>query len=347
MLLETVHLPSLYAPPHGDATSPYFYGACLGLLSKMLANCVVLVDGEDAVLASVRASIGQWPPQHRKKGQEMLMELRRRKRLVRPPQDPSIVSKGTDACASAKDVAFRWGPQAVIGPDSCRCGLACFEQIPSTWIGLEDYESSDFERKRHQLASGKHFEERELSREEFEASVLEPLLKYSRKMVLVDRQFGRSERPPGSHINLGDIPANYLRGLKWLSSVFARVSRQGGHRRVVLITELSTWSPQRRCFVEPDQQTRTRAEKTLRVMQRQIARDTGVDDVELDFRPLRGSLSVPHDRFLVTDQATIGIGNGIDLLNDDRSVRATTLSWVDDGVPWGKSDEDEEAPQEP
>ena len=311
ILMQEVHAPCIYETlPADNSAKASSCSLVVQVLEDALANCLILHDDQGFLLKHAVSSLSSWPQAHRKRAQELLEELNKRKRFVAIPFAPGTApSVLPNDCRLASHLAAQATPDALIFSQGCPiCSVR-----GSTGICLESYSVSSFydERKaqeRIELGEG------DWTKEKFEAEVWQPLFRYAKRVHIVDRYIGRSVECKSDRAT---VKADFARSLRWIVEQFANAGR-GGHRSV----EIS-------CGVREDRlkgEKRTKAVRALKDFGGELAQDYAVSvkvNVKLEQDPPQ---QVPHARFIFTDQLCLQIDPGVDLLTREGKVKRTIIS---------------------
>ena len=266
-------------------------GQCLNFLAWADQNWVLLVDDGERTTSAAAAAVSQWPPKHRKKGEELLKKLADGNRIVSMPVQHSD-QEAEEVCRVTQAVAGSCRHEYVVVPNRCLCssdGDLCHSEgaVPLDELSLASLD-------RH-LESAMQFETGDEKR--FEEKVLAPVFRTAKWVRIVDRLIVGKANQSGLECKL---PPNYERGLRWVASCLAKYSDKDRLAEVTIVSEypsksLNSFGKQ----VVNEAVTRLASS---------LAEGLGVNiGVRLSHR-------LPHERFLVTDQVALDIGQGYDLL---------------------------------
>jgi hypothetical protein len=310
MLLRTVHIPRIYTDLPPDPYSGQYCALVLSILQGMEENCLLLVDDSELILKEITDGVDRWPPKYRKRAQQALTMLRKRHRFAKVPFTLlPHVGCGRAGCQCAVSIANQNKIDCLLGADNCTVE-------PADAIRISDFVLSAFEARRrasqrYELADG------EWDKSEFERNIWEPLFRDAKHVKLFDRMLGRTvteSQPPA-------VKQNFVRGFDWVFEQFAKhnVGRSGSVFEVTSALKQSLTPPQ----------TKTAAE-TLRRFARDLSNKYGVP-MTMKVKRETGTLIMPHDRFMFTDQIALWVSRGFDLLDGNgNKVRDVIIRIVTD-----------------
>ncbi len=360
MILEAVHLPSLFAIDHDAQTAKLSYAVCISILQDALENCVLVRDPDKQMQQELHSVLGRWPPQRRKEALTILKQLEKRNRFVFAP-----VTYGVDegcsrvGCRHALGIAATLQAPGLIGPSSCLCRTTCSSEALRV-ITPEAYSRSSFANRRrrevrHELLVG------DSSARDFENKVLEPVFRYAKHVKLFDRVVGHRVSqlvenvgvdPLEEYLNqmnegadprpLIEMPRNFAESLRWMFRQFlAHSPPAGSFEFTTEVGPMDTWG-------RPGQRQLAAA---ACVLQQFASRESGTMMARQRKTPFRMKVklgkttaSMPHARFLFTDQISLVVDRGFDLL-DGANIRDVFVNHAEDpGRVEGRIDSLEDAP---
>ncbi len=315
MLFRTIHIPAVYTlPPSGGAHELIHCSLLLLILEGFVGNGLILVDETGQIRKAISDAVQNWPPDYRKKGEEILIQLDKRNRFVgvstaediTPPACPEPLCQLALKIAQSEDF------------DLCLAKLNCSDcmSLPGAVDPLS-YSATGaivaiLNRGSVVLNDG------EWDKTLFEANVLYPVLRHAKHVKIIDRWVGRSLEWKGGTFRIAE---NYARALQWIFEQF--VTTVGG--RYTSGFEVFCGIRDRDCHGH--------AEDAAQTLKRWAADRTNEFGYPMT---IHVKLEVPtqemrHDRYLITDQVAIHVGRGIDLLQRDcRHVRDVTLGIIQD-----------------
>ncbi len=346
MILETIHLPTLYDIDRDAPTADLSYGACISILREVLENCVLLQDLNDRMLREIDAALKNWPSQRRKEARKVLTALKKRHRFVSVDLDYSIDQTcHRDGCRHALGIAAVAKVPGVIGPLACACRSTCSNDAIQV-LTPASYPFSLFsQQRRHAMdleilageSSGKIFEE----------DVWKPVFRYARHVRLFDRIVGREVTNrvmdvgtdrlmtylAGIHKGeslppLVDVPRNFAEGLNWVFEQFLVNAPPTG------VFELTTQvGPLNKDETSPGKRQLAAAACVLEQFAIQASGSPKAKQRKTQFgmnvKVGKHNAEMPHALFLFTDQIALIVDRGFDLL-DRESVRDVFIKHVQD-----------------
>ncbi len=346
MILQTIHLPTLYDIDRTAPTADLNYAACIGILRQALENCVLLQDPDDRMFRELDAALKTWPSQRRKEARKILTELKKRHRFVSVDLDYSIDQTcQRNGCRHALGIAAVAKVAGVIGPCTCVCRKSCGTDAIQV-LTPASYPFSPFSEQRR-LAMGHEIVARDSSGKVFEEDVWKPVFRYAKHVRLFDRMVGRSvtnrvmavgtnqlttylvgmhkgESPPP----LVDVPRNFAEGLIWVFEQFLANAPPAG------VFEFTTEvGPLNKDETSPDRQQLAAAACVLKQFAIQASGRPNAKQRKTPFtlkvKVGKHDAAMPHARFLFTDQIALVVDRGFDLL-DGEAVRDVFINHVQD-----------------
>ena len=272
------------------------YGAALALLRDFVECGLVLVGNGSGPGAVATAVLG-WPEPFRVRAVELMKELHRRRRFV--AINTNAAEQGSclsEICAELRGVAAATKVLVICSGDCCA------ETGPVTMLDISAYGASG-QPDECRLSGSLRILDGETTAEQFEQKVLAPLMRYSQRVTVIDRQIGRTVNRDGS---VSFMKAEYSDTLSWIASRYALNGRVPSRELRIVTGVDSRHAPERDALA-------------IRRFCSRIAEETGI--------PVRCELALEwpqqldHDRYLITDQTAVQIGRGFDLLWTDRAMR--------------------------
>jgi len=322
MLLQATVSPYLLTRlPSDPFTQKLFCNLWLGLLYDFAENCVVILPGKHVGEGDYMSAVSTWPVKYQKRAQELVAMLRLRRRFI--PSQVAYTPAAT--CPEANCQPFIGVSIAnteafhLVAEQCARC--ANNVALAPRSIEALEYFISDFSRRRrdrlaHILGDG------QWNQGDFERDILEPVLATAKHVKIYDRWIGRSAfNRVRKIVRFND---NYKRTLEWVVQVFGKVggAARGGVFEIYCGIEGHS--------IPAGQRTRIRTE--MQNFEAAVRMATGVP-VQLFLKEESRTMHCPHGRYLVTDQTTVLIDRGFDLLWDDNKMRASGLNPAVDARP--------------
>jgi hypothetical protein len=293
-------------------------GVRLSILTQLNESSILLIplQGKARILAPVQA----WHSKYRQRGLALLQELARNNRMIEilPP------SSGHSACIHNQctpelRIAKFCAPSATIASEQC---LECCVNVNmSNAILVEEFHYSQLAEN---IMAGRNIllNHAEWTLSQLEQRVITPLFSHAKHVKVIDRYFGRSllygsdySRP---RIRTALKPG-YQRGLEWLLSCFHRYSDRAVRSFEVYSGIDRTLSATQRADL------RTLMANTVSSLQSRFAPSLAI------FLKDETLSQMPHARYLITDQYSVSLDRGIDiLLSRDEMRRAGYVPGVDE-----------------
>lgn len=327
MLFPVVHLPKLYGclpPADGEPATCFRCSAQVGLLGSARRGCVVLVDEGGAMYGEMRARLKSVRPVYQKRITALLTALRKEKRIVDVPVPVIFGSTcGTAGCDLGLTIAATYEPHCLVTPGSCACSPVTVSGWPLA-VDIDEFQLSSFAATREETETVR-VSRNSYSRERFEREVLDPLLRFTRNVKLFDRQIGRLVKTPNSQVN-----GNYARTVRWILERFVTLVPKDRRGIFEITTGIEAFS------ANAEQEVQGRAEVIYRFGQ-QLTED--FDHPVTIYVRKEGTdqnsggiqfFQLEHDRFMITDRASVQVGRGFDLLDERGRVRTTVVAPIPD-----------------
>ena len=317
MIYFTVQAPRMYEFAEGEPGADVVCSQCVTLLLDSVRNGVLLVDDGRVMISRIAAAVDQWPEKYRKKGQALLERLAKSNRIV-PKALAGVNGDEVDECCLAHAVANEWRHDCLLVPSGCRCqpeGALCQRKEA---LRLVDYGLDFPERFREPTLVFGAGENRR-----FEDEVVARIVRTARWVRLVDRVVGSKLRP-GSSMK---VPENFGRGLRWVSACVAKHADSERLTEFVVVTSYPDVPNTQGSLAPPlVRLQRSSAEDGCKAFAHELQRVSGVPT---KIKMVPGS-SLPHDRYLITDQVAIAVGQGFDLLDAQSRLRQCSVSLLSD-----------------
>lgn len=307
MIYYALHTPRMYTSALGGMESAGVLSQCLSFLEDVARNGICLVDGGGTMARDMAARVSNWPEKYRKRGQELLERLEKRNRMVAVP-DEQRVAETTDVCRLAEAVSRTEKYDYLVVPPSCVCGSSgALCEVPGA-IPIHEYS----------LLYPDRFKETTLTYQSgengrFEREVLGPVFRTAKWVRAIDRLIGSKACKKDGSFEVP--PENFRRGLEWVVSRLAKHSDSSRLKELTVVTEhprgLNAFQRQLLEKQYQDFATRLRGQRMFAVKVK-----------------LQDPLTLPHNRYLMTDQVVLDVGQGFDLVNESGRLRELSVSLV-------------------
>ncbi len=312
MLLQTIIPPTLLAQvPPQLAAQREFCNRWISILRELSENCVIFFPGNCAVKNDYTVAIQNWPSKYKPRAVEIFSQLEKRNRFQEhsnpylPCQVCSIPScaQFLGLCASIQDSYYF---------TTSTCFSCSLSQITSErYVDTEDYSLSRFS-----IVRGQEFShaiiDRQWNKSDFENRILRPVLLTAKHVKIYDRYIGRS-----IEISNGvQFSEKYKDTLQWIAQIFANSG--GIHRGGVFEVYCGYFVSRSFSFSRHlVRQEVSRVEADIRAL-------TGVP-VKIFLKEESSNSECPHGRFLVTDQISLSVERGFDILWTIQRMRSNRL----------------------
>lgn len=317
MFFRTLHFPTVYTTSSsGIIHTSSQCSLLLLILKSLLSNGLILVDEMGGIRRAISDAIQEWPPNYRKEGEEILIQLNKRNRFVDVPVEAGSASLTClePACRLALEIARRENLDLCLAKTSC---CDCIG-LPLA-VDLLSYSASGafatiLNRGSVVLGDG------EWDKSLFEANILHPVLRHAKHVKVIDRWVGRSLKWDKKTLTY-KVAENYADALRWIFEQF-----------VVTAADRYTTGFEVFCGIRAID-CRGREEKVAQALKRWADDCTNRYGYQMTIHVKleRPTQEMRHDRYLITDQIAIHVGRGVDLLRSDRQrVRDVTLGIVHD-----------------
>jgi hypothetical protein len=313
MLQPFCLVPSLFSElPSGSVMTNYHCSAVLELMKSLLDYGVIIVATEDGSPNSLLEHISQWPPKYQKRAAELLKKLVANKRFVKVVT-PYVKAGCTRGCGDVFGLAAAMGGVTVVGGHNahlCASGNKVISQsvtdYPTSVVCSANHAAQSFV-----IANGTW------SKPMFEKSVLVPLFRYAKHVKVYDRYIGRTVTTfIRGGVGVARFKQSYIETIRWFLSVFLRVATQAP-RSFEVIGALNAHERQP---VEV-----AAAAQEFRNLEVQLRAQYSVP-ISLSLREEDHTKSMPHSRYLITDQIGILVERGFELLWNDYEMRNAGLN---------------------
>jgi len=315
MLVQATLSPQLLAGvPVYPFSQKLFCNLWLGLLYDFAESCVVILPGNHATEGDYFMAVSMWPAKYKKRAQELVTMLHQRRRFI-----PSQVAYAPAATCS--DV----GCQAFIGvtvantdafhlfDEKCSACPNSAALAPRSLEALEYFISQLSRHRRERIAY--ILGDGQWQQAEFERAILKPILGTAKHVKIYDRWIGRSAFDKNRRlIRFND---NYKRTLEWVVQVY---SDTGGSARCRVF---EIYCGIEGHLISAGQRAQLRSE--MQNFEAAVRRASGIP-VQLFLKEESRALQLAHGRYLITDQVSIVIDRGFDLLWDDKRMQGANLN---------------------
>lgn len=294
-----------------------FCALAVSFLRDIEENCVILTDAcsPAKITASLSSNLDAWPQKYRIEAKAVLQRLRERRRIISCTGYSEAEKCNGQPCAHTLGITLHVLPRAVLVKDNC---LKCVPAMPGktdviTW---ENYSISEFSRTRRESKQIRiTFADFDQCRAE--DLVFEPIMRYATHVNVVDRYIGRSVPARGN--GLANFSNDYQRSLEWLIDIYRRsVTRRGTADK----STMEVWCGLETYNLSPADVTN--AVVQLRAWEQKII-GKRVPNFKLHIKKELPNAQMPHARYLITDQATVLVDRGFDLLCSDSQMRTNSL----------------------
>lgn len=328
MIIKTIHVPHLYAytpaAPVGSVEANLYYGACTGLLSTMVGNCVVMVDKDFTLLSDMRMAIEKWPIKYRQRAIGIINRLEKQQRFVPVCAEHACNDDCRGNCMHAVALAQACQPDAFIAAPECSCDGQCADGRFHA-MALSEYAIQlgrlQRERSCYILNAG------DWSKEEFSRKIWKPVFSHTKRVHLIDPHIGRTVTESvwkSNHSQQIHLKPAYSKSLDWIFKSFSEYA---------LNPEAFTVTTEVGPLNHPKKDIRDTDALEARFILEDFAEHCS-SNVKFEF-DIRVSdtpgLKMHHDRFLFTDQVKLQFGSGFDLLKspDYKVIRDVTVMVAD------------------
>jgi len=272
---------------------PYAMDAFIGILLGFIQNCCIFEFEDNRMQKAVFKNVDQLPPSDaKKKIMSLLGQLKKQKRFI-----CHLIPNYNEENINISDVNDQAKASHVI-LDFLLAGKNEFSNI--LWkvesAALDNYNQSNFERKRSNLASnGRILRDGELEQFDFMEEVFKKAFIHTTRIEICDRIFGEK---------FGDnFEYTFVTLFKWLEETIA----EPDHFEEVVI---HCGKP--KGLMDKHMKTQLALAKKGKLSKLNI--EIRFYHREESGRPLQ---ALTHDRYLMTDQIALNIGRGMDFLSEN------------------------------
>lgn len=333
MIVRTVHLPSAYANPRGDADVAEHL---LAMLESLLDGAVILLDS-DAEQGTLFREIerhllgdsgGNAQP-GKTRARELLSELKKAGRLV--PISITRVKDDGNPCRCALRIANQEKPDFLVTPDRCGCGIDCSTCWSGRTVSPNRFHSSGAAatvRQRRSYSTRVGAGTQPVRREDVAREVWQPLFVDASNVRIYDRYIGRSFQKSRDWETCDYERAcpRFAATINWILAEFTRHSHQQS-RRFIVNTDLRTFDDRRR--VQWEREALVRQHETLLSFgsmlakwAESISKQAGRPPiaVEIRVRLAHRVRAMAHGRYLFTNHASLQFDPGFDMVEGTSSA---------------------------
>ncbi|MGZ4973242.1 MAG: hypothetical protein ACXWDN_10815 [Limisphaerales bacterium] len=321
MLFQATVSPKLLAGLPADPDGQkMFCNLWLGMLYDFVESCVVVFPHNNATEADYLNALGAWPPKYQKRARELLAMLVQKHRFVSSQTyTPATTCLNAD-CQPFIGVSISNPANYHFTDVGC---ISCANATALAPRSLEaiEYFISEFSRKRRQ-AVAYVLGDNQWTQPKFEQEILKPLLASSKHIKIYDRWIGRSVLDrTRTHVAFNK---NYKRTLEWVAHIFQAVG--GGSRSGIF--EIY-------CGLDHYKISNTHKAQIRLEMQNfeKLLQSTYGISARIYLKKETPQSQCPHGRYIVTNQTSVLIDRGFDLLWDDTRMVAAGLNPATDPRP--------------
>jgi hypothetical protein len=298
--------------PSDPSTQRFFYSAGIGLLYDLALAGVLIVDSGNCISSELFTAVDKWPVKYRKRAKELLTKLRVTNRIVKTADGYELA--GTcpiESCKHGVAIAKNHAATAIAyGP----CMACAGDQVPGSYlVDLAEYPLSTVFRE-SRLGRTLILGNGQWTQLEFEQKVLIPVFTYAKHVKIYDRHIGRSiwtRDAGGMPLKESTVSPNYRITLEWIFKLFLATSPVKLSRVFEVCCGLDV-----RFMTALEIQV---ALKALKHFEEQMQKLTGFPFHIIVKRETRQD-TLPHARYLITDQVALLIERGFDLLWSDEQM---------------------------
>jgi hypothetical protein len=290
----------------------------VSLLEDLAEIGQLVIDVDRKLLTDFEALMEDWSPSQQDRAAQHLRRMQERGRVV-----PGRITAGLSALGppDCRDVAASLTrsetPDFILAPYGCDLTVAAQSGIvvlPNTvYTSLRGLFTNKAYETGFTLFDG------EWQKSEFTDRIWRRIFPHATNLILIDRQIGisliRELDRAGSRTRIGTVISNYAQGIQWIAEEFSRLARKPGELPVRLFTEaVAPYMKQLTPALLKD------AEWALDNFSQRVA---SLSRVRLESQLLisKPSFRFPHQRYLFTNQISLSIDRGADLLRHDGRVR--------------------------
>ncbi len=325
MLFPTIFSPTIFSDiPEDEQARKAVCSNTINLLQDLAENCLILVDSDKYISQKLIENLNKFPVKYRIDAKKIIKFLRTNNRLILIDKESYNLPSHCQelSCQHSLGIASKIYPPAIFMTENCcECIKKQDLNIKKQVIDTCDYPLSNFSslRSGHRnitLTNG------EWNQEQFEDKILIPILKYAKHIKIFDRMIGRAINYSYNHKK---FPHNYEQTIIWILDLFNQYSDKNKPRIFSIHTGVNI------DFL--DDITVEEAKNILREFESEIKAKYNFE-IELILKEETGNEeTLPHDRYLITDQFAIAIGRGFDLLWSDKQMKDAGLDPNRDARP--------------
>lgn len=279
------------------------------IINECLENMLLICDNERKIINTITEYTLLWPQKHRKRIQEFFKKMKKKNRIIYIDKINNINSEmdcKTELCDNILSIISD-DIDLILCGSSC---VNCFDKYSRNIVNIDEYSVSGFLIKRRR-SNSVIIEANKYSVEQFSREYLYPIFKYAKSIKIIDRVLGY-------HIDNhpGELSENYRRGLELIIKSIVESSL----KKELLIDIYTTL-----CLsvnILHIDETRENIVAFICYLEKKFS-----TKINLFFKGDLDSKFV-HDRFIVTNQISIQIGRGIDIVSENGMIRDTVISLV-------------------
>ena len=346
MLYRIAISASVFSAPDID------YRSVLDMLEHIVDNCVILDNDTKSLENDICSLVEAWPgnSKFKTKGLSLLIQLKNKNRFI-PFYSAESKSSACNykSCPLIEEILSDYRQDyreiPIISTKNC-----CFpfkdaqKKIYKRSIDINDYFFSDF-RENCRKSRDFRIKYKDTSKEQFEREFLIPIFRYAKRVKIFDRYIGRSIINKKRKIQ--GLRKNYKKSIKWIISVFNRETISRKNDQIIEIytgVQAEEFSEEEKCNILgffQDFSKEINDEFNISVdfkIKRERAQKfdfeifPSLDLNEICEPILYKKISngkgedFPHARYLATDQITLLVDRGFDLLLNSKIQESKNIS---------------------
>lgn len=321
MIFRTCLSPRVFDPElHGDSDT--YFPLALTLLRDFEENCVILVDSERerTTTKGLHEYLAKWPVKYRKPAKEILSRMLERKRFVPVAGCLSAPSCGSMPCRYSIGIALTHDVEALFVSPNCEATVRGLV-TGSAPLTVGEYPISLFSTARAsarqlRISSGV------MTQSQAETQVFGRILTTATHVTIVDRYVGRSMLSRAGRV--APLSSGYKTSLTWLAQLH-KAAVESGNRASKATFEV--W-----CGLETNSMSSSDISAAVALLREWEATvlASGVPNFRIHIKKETHRGSLPHARFLVTDQIAVLVERGFDILFSDSQMITFGLDPVRD-----------------
>jgi hypothetical protein len=300
MLYKTTLSPSIFRLEERT------YIPFVGVLRELAKNCLIIVDSQGELEAEIAATVKKLPPKYQRQAKEFHKTLKARGRIVKYDTSCSLSALKENLCEFHQLAVEELRDLLIFtGSDCC---LKSSILPKSRGVDLEEYLLSNrfMERKDNHILSDGQF-----NKSKMEKDIVIPLFETAKNVKIIDRYVGRSMINRNGNIE-PSVVERYQRTLMWLLEIFDKVSSRP-NRRFEIYTGVN---PQ---GLSADE-VRCLYDKMINFVEFAKSKFTNYDLSLIVKRETLNYEEMPHARYLITNQISVLVERGFDLLWSDQQM---------------------------